>query len=546
MILKRSEKNMFARAKPNPWKNRSRKIERRETLLSTVRRYCASASFHGLRYVVDPRLHKIERSLWFAVFAVHAAVAASVIYYVASKLQAAPTSIGIESMNHRISSLPFPSVTLCPNNRVDWDKAVDLEKQIFSNSTDQQTLQTFRDFLAGLSVLSFGDFHRLDFLKRVRLDGLMDVNVTDALLQVVPNCEQLFTDCWWRNSNRDCCEIFELHKTEYGFCYSFNSQLAEKTVRRKHHGHREERPRRATSFGAWSGLRVTARFINVTKPPDFDEADSIIFILEDPRVWPTNGRMIPINSLTTVSFDCISGFATQSIHDLGESRAPCRHLPGSLYTQETCLSMCKREHVIKHCGCNPSFLFPSVSQRDCGVKDFLCLIDHNDLYKDNAFTDEKGPIDEDAMVCDCPPACDYYIYTPHLAAVRTYRSQDITLDVHFSSQANFRYKMDLIYSNLHFLVSFGGIIGLFLGGSLLSAVELIYYLMVLVFSYLRCYRSPGGQQIRPGRAMAVDDGGYPPTLSALSVPNYNSIKPRSRRSPILVNYTSVKSNLNRY
>ncbi|XP_054012509.1 pickpocket protein 19-like isoform X3 [Hylaeus anthracinus] len=450
MILKRSEKNMFARAKPNPWKNRSRKIERRETLLSTVRRYCASASFHGLRYVVDPRLHKIERSLWFAVFAVHAAVAASVIYYVASKLQAAPTSIGIESMNHRISSLPFPSVTLCPNNRVDWDKAVDLEKQIFSNSTDQQTLQTFRDFLAGLSVLSFGDFHRLDFLKRVRLDGLMD------------------------------------------------------------------------------------------------EADSIIFILEDPRVWPTNGRMIPINSLTTVSFDCISGFATQSIHDLGESRAPCRHLPGSLYTQETCLSMCKREHVIKHCGCNPSFLFPSVSQRDCGVKDFLCLIDHNDLYKDNAFTDEKGPIDEDAMVCDCPPACDYYIYTPHLAAVRTYRSQDITLDVHFSSQANFRYKMDLIYSNLHFLVSFGGIIGLFLGGSLLSAVELIYYLMVLVFSYLRCYRSPGGQQIRPGRAMAVDDGGYPPTLSALSVPNYNSIKPRSRRSPILVNYTSVKSNLNRY
>lgn len=82
-------------------------------------------------------------------------------------------------------------------------------------------------------------------------------------------------------------------------------------------------------------------------------------MVEDPRVWPKNGRVIPANSLTTVSFECISGFATQSILDLDAERAPCRHSAGRTYTQETCISFCKREYVIKHCGCNPSFLFPS-------------------------------------------------------------------------------------------------------------------------------------------------------------------------------------------
>ncbi|XP_043248671.1 pickpocket protein 19-like [Colletes gigas] len=516
---------MFARIKPNPWKNR--KIKRRETLVSAIRGYCANASFHGLRYVVDPRLNKIERFLWFAVFATHIVAAVYVTCYLATKLQRAPTSIGIESMNHKISGVPFPSVTLCPNNRVDWDKVANLEKQIFTNSTERQTLKTFRDLLTGLSAISF------------------DVNVTDALLQAVPNCEQIFTDCWWRNSNRDCCEIFELHKTEYGFCYSFNSQLAERTVRQKYHGYLEKRPRRATGYGAWSGLRVTARFWNVTKPPNFGGADGILFMLEDPRVWPHNGRAIPINSLSTVSFECISGFATQSILDLDESRAPCRHVPDNSYAQDSCVSLCKRDYVVKHCGCNPSFLFPSASQRDCGIKDFLCLIDHNDVYKDNVFTDENEPIRKNDIICDCPPACDYYIYTPHLAVVQTHRSQDITLDVHFSSQTNFRYKMDLIYTNLHFLVSFGGIIGLFLGGSLLSAVELIYYLMVVVFSYVRCCRSNGKEPARTGRPATLDDARPPMPPEALA-PKYTLVKPKSRRIPILAYYAPVKSNLNRY
>ncbi|EFN81244.1 hypothetical protein EAI_12299 [Harpegnathos saltator] len=68
-------------------------------------------------------------------------------------------------MHYKISSLPFPSVTLCPNDRVDWNRALELERRIFSNDTDKASLETFRKILGRLSMMSFGDFDELDFLK---------------------------------------------------------------------------------------------------------------------------------------------------------------------------------------------------------------------------------------------------------------------------------------------------------------------------------------------------------------------------------------------
>jgi amiloride-sensitive sodium channel len=45
----------------------------------------------------------------------------------------------------------------------------------------------------------------------------------------MPECRELLTasDCWWRNDYQNCCDIFELQRTEYGFCYSFNSEVSE-------------------------------------------------------------------------------------------------------------------------------------------------------------------------------------------------------------------------------------------------------------------------------------------------------------------------------
>ncbi|XP_025073796.1 uncharacterized protein LOC105426075 [Pogonomyrmex barbatus] len=610
-------------------KNRVTRVRRRKRnqgkrfniITQALNYFCSRTTLHGLRYVVDTDLHIIVRFLWLILFILSSTVASNVIYSLALRFQAAPTSIGIESMHYETSNLPFPSVTLCPNDRVDWNRALKLEPRIFRNGTDKESFDTFREILGKLSVMSFGDFDDLDFLKNRSLHSLADIDVTYVLREVMPRCDQLLSECWWRNETRDCCEIFQVQKTEYGFCYSFNSELAETPPTNP----AEARPRKATGYGDWSGVKVTIHLGNITKPPnsgkdcqsrircnilrgkkldlianiinfnisiitinrkiaiiifitelyyviiseyyDTVEISGVIVIVNGPHVWPNSGTMIATGSRASMALECISGYATQRVLELDNDKQPCRYDDIGVYNQETCLSLCKRYWVAKYCDCNLSFLFPASmvfctqrcltlttynsfiyilddSFRECTIEDFICLINYNDLFNDYMVTTthlgDEYPHDIPSMFCNCLPECDYHVCGTQFSNVPLHNMNDVTLDVHYIRQTSFRYKTDIVITQMDLLVSFGGIIGLFLGGSLLSAVELVYYLFVAMFSSLRLRcRIKEEPRIRSSATLVH---------TVLPILDYSPLKPRARKIPIFApaNYGLPESNSNRY
>ncbi|KAM0730268.1 Pickpocket protein 19 [Formica fusca] len=524
-------------------RGKKRRGKQFDTILQALRYFCRHTTLHGLRYVVDPDLHVIERFLWFLLFIVSSTIASNVIYSLALRFQAAPTSIGIESMHYENSKLPFPSVTLCPSDRVDWNRALELEPRIFPNDTDEASLETFRKILGRLSIITFGDFDELDFLKNHNVRSLSGINITQVLHEVMPSCDQLMSTCWWRNADRNCCEIFEVQKTEYGFCYSFNSEMAVMSPADP----TESRPRRASGYGEWSGVKVTIHLGNITKPPNSEMIGSVVVIINGPHVWPNSGTMIPSGSLVSLSLECVSGYATQRVLELDRDRQPCRYDESGEYNQETCLSLCKRNYVTKYCGCNPSFLFPATAHyRDCTIEDFICLLNYNDLFNDYiVYFGDKIPHSISSMICKCSPECDYYLYSGQFSNVPLQNMNDIILDVHYIGQTSFRYKTDIVFTQMDLLVSFGGIIGLFLGGSLLSAVELVYYLIVAVLSFLRSRRRAEGRKTRP-RSTRSSVTIVHSTTAVLPILDYSPLKQRARRIPIFANYALAESNLNRY
>lgn len=42
-------------------------------------------------------------------------------------------------------------------------------------------------------------------------------------------CEEVFShgSCWWNFKRVNCCNVFELQRTEFGLCHSFNSDFSE-------------------------------------------------------------------------------------------------------------------------------------------------------------------------------------------------------------------------------------------------------------------------------------------------------------------------------
>lgn len=55
----------------------------------------------------------------------------------------------------------------------------------------------------------------------------------------------------------------------------------------------------------------------------------------------------------------------------------------------------------------------------------------------------------------------------------------MTLDFHYQSASIVKYRTDVTFGWLDLMVSFGGIAGLFLGCSLLSGVEIVYYFIII-------------------------------------------------------------------
>lgn len=58
----------------------------------------------------------------------------------------------------------------------------------------------------------------------------------------------------------------------------------------------------------------------------------------------------------------------------------------------------------------------------------------------------------------------------------------MTIDFHFQSGSIVKYRTDVTFSWLDLMVSFGGIAGLFLGCSILSGVEIVYYLIIMALT----------------------------------------------------------------
>jgi hypothetical protein len=62
----------------------------------------------------------------------------------------------------------------------------------------------------------------------------------------------------------------------------------------------------------------------------------------------------------------------------------------------------------------------------------------------------------------------------------------MTLDFHYQSANLVKYRTDVTFGWLDLMVSFGGIAGLFLGCSILSGVEIFYY--IIIVALLSCRR----------------------------------------------------------
>ncbi|XP_052873202.1 pickpocket protein 28-like [Anopheles cruzii] len=484
--------------------------------------YCLNSTIHGFRYFVPGRSW-IERMWWMIVCLVSLYGCGRLIHSVYTKWDRDPVVVTFAEKTVPVYSIPFPAVLICPEIKV--------RKEVFdfskvANLYDEPGVTRFmaKEQIAKLEAM----LQVCDFSIGQLFDNYhwYDDGVVDWIQRMAIPFEDIFISCGWRTHRMDCSEMFKKTLTEAGICYTFNSLAAEDLMRKDQlhpdyvyseentsspfwsmdegyamDADTESYPRRTFGAGMRAGLYVVLK----ARLADADYICGNSFQgfkvhLYPPHQYPrVNNQFfrIPLGQEVSVSVDPQIIDTSPKIKAYKMDRRKCSYNRErklrffKLYTKNNCDTECLANYTLQMCGCVPFSLPRTPGARICGMGKLMCC--------DRAQADLQGMdllhamdrSDESLERCDCLTSCNTIYYDTEISqakfdwrmlAKRMKLSSDEIdqselsyLKVHFKVSRFIPIKRSELFGVTDFLANCGGILGLFMGVSILSIVEILYY-----------------------------------------------------------------------
>ncbi|EDV53208.2 pickpocket protein 19 isoform X1 [Drosophila erecta] len=480
-------------------------------MLPYLKDYAEGSSVHGIRYLADPKMRNCTshfRLIWLLIL-VATSIGAIVVYVDLNELyQRVRIQTTIRNTMLPIFRIPFPSIGFCPRNRLNW---MVLENEavhhfLGANASAAQK-HLFIEFftaagdphLARLNDMS-NFFENKTLSDELHMLDHLDLREVYKFIQF--KCQDLFHICHWRGNPVNCCELIEYQFTESGLCFVFNTEIS--PVSRQKAKENKYYPLRTPQYGEGSGLDV---FVRLNRSYIRPGKRDINVMIKQPQQWSDVVRHVPHEAHTRISVTPRFTVTDERTRAVTPEVRRCifadevhnphyKNFPDFDYWVGNCRSRCHQEHVIQLCKCSPSIFFP-ISDKDnftvCKASDFKCLYDNRVTFSIERHPEEddyvKNPFKE-SMICDCFTSCTQLIFDRVFTTTTLDNNETDTeagtmrLDIFYQSGWFIQYQTTMRFTFVELLASFGGIIGLFLGASLLSAFELAYYFSIGLYLYI--------------------------------------------------------------
>ncbi|XP_059060865.1 pickpocket protein 28-like [Achroia grisella] len=491
-----------------------------------LQEFMSNTTLHGFRYIADKNFTSVERVWWFFMVVSSIAVCAIFIRKVWIKWDESPVIVSFADTSNSVWHIPFPAVTLCtetkPKQTVFNFTKINFDLKEDRSKVSPEDLKTFQDMLLLCNYASDPNGGP---------EIVEDIQSSIATLQrLAPTRDDVFLDCLWDTLN--CEQMFYHTLTKDGYCFTFNMLSAEEMFRTEnlhkdyYHvaGHNKsawtlERgyppgetiktyPRRGPSYGG-----VEFEVILLTDIRDLDQVcrgpvQGFKIWLHNPAELPNMGQnffRLPIKHQSAAAVTPRVTATSDGLKHYPPHKRNCffpeeRYLSFfRIYTQRNCELECSSNHTAYRCGCVPLYMPHGPDTKVCGPGKRQCVT--------NAFEElslSKSALDEDSKhltkKCDCLEACTELKYDAEvsqavydLTTYRRHSNPDIAhgwrlpsgLVVYFAEELFTSLRRSELYGGVDFLANCGGIMGLFMGFSFLSVIEIIYYFTLRLFCRIR-------------------------------------------------------------
>ncbi|CRL02114.1 CLUMA_CG015356, isoform A [Clunio marinus] len=431
----------------------------------------------GIKYLTDKKRHWSEKLFWFVALTLSILACSYLIYDTFRKWKMAPVIVSFSEKFMNIWEIPFPAVTICP--------------------------------IAGLYPLD-EDYNPSDGLGSNPLK-----NFTESI-------EHRITNAKWRNNLTNATDLFTEIATEEGFCYTFNMMnfhdLLEDDVKFEgfknlknyskvpktswslQDGYYNKKPKvypyRASGSGENGGLKfeIWRRISEVKKSTSFNKGFKLVVHLpsEVPQFDKHYYRFPLEKSATLVVRPSL--IVTENLESYESDLRQCYYEGEKklkffkYYTRSNCQLECLANFTRDKCSCI-HFSMPRLKgDAVCDSNRSLTCFDEakkNLMQKtmEESLQTSTSYDDRGRMTCDCLPACTSLQYEGEISHddIRyfgRYKTTDAfrsSVTIFFKDDDFIFSKRSELYSFTDFIANFGGILGLFLGVSILSIVEIIYF-----------------------------------------------------------------------
>ncbi|CAG9810955.1 unnamed protein product [Chironomus riparius] len=439
------------------------------------------------------------------------------------KLKIEPEIFSKES-SIQSSQIPFPAVTVCPPTNVK-NEAWNPEFLRLNNLT----VNDLRG--ASLQICPNHDIYMLY--------NESDVNVVDVLLKSSPNFADNVYQCKLNKyfmGYQDCEKLFVRSVTEYGICYTFN-MLGHDSLFNDQVSSDFDTFKRTKIAKTWDPEQVMneSRHENDTDPPTWSLEDG--YLSDGQFVQPAKalkkqtlllGVFNPINDsfcevrdknyeillhlpneLPQLSNDIVSvplgkektflisaemTYNEDSLRSFKPDKRGC-YFEGEKslkvfksYTKANCEYECMTDFVNATCGCVEFSMPRTKDMKVCDFIHYSCISTITTVFPRSYYEDHENQRKFPDYPCGCLPSCTEIKYKviksekskPSEFSSETHLYADIKItfgDSQIKKTSNY-----VTYELENFIFDIGGLIGLFLGSSILSVLELLVNISKIIKS----------------------------------------------------------------
>ncbi|CAG4976940.1 unnamed protein product [Colias eurytheme] len=384
-----------------------------------------------------------------------------------------PTFTVVESLHYATENIPFSAVALC-------------DPEVYGPSTVNITNILS---LRGFKAKEIADFYRsftdvvdknytpeLHVIKMHNVLEDLGLAYDDLSYQLKKPCDVMLRECLWRSKPVNCSMMFREVFTINGHCCQFDinyfKQFAEN----------------GTNFNA--GVEITEAIDisvdtrKVHPNGTFGDGFVMLYIFDEMNTLSLLDSSIILTPSTyfDVTVDVWIIDSSSDVKALTLNSRKCFLEADGMHSSsyQHCVTSFILKKVVDYCRCLPFDLSRKLFEEDfprCTWEKLLCV--YQILAK------VQGDIRTIVSANDCYQKCDYVQYETKAEYIREQRALGgygglSRVTVHYANNICIKYRREVLYTWDQMLANLGGIFGLCLGGSIISLMELVWFLLDLI------------------------------------------------------------------